>query len=112
MWSPAGAVSAGIVQGDANYVRGSVVDERISIRATRTAEVDGRAVSACNNVTWTELGEVRSARWRSESAQPPKRLVIGDDRMSADSAYRLAAQGIAILWRGDFQNARLLLQAL
>jgi methylase of polypeptide subunit release factors len=32
--------------------------------------------------------------------------------MTADSAYRLACEGTAILWRGDFQNARQLLQAI
>ncbi|KIG05372.1 methyltransferase [Caballeronia concitans] len=62
---------------------------------------------------WEEDGESRSARWRSESGnQPPKRLVIGHDQMTADHAYRLACEGTAILWRGDFQNARQLLQAM
>jgi SAM-dependent methyltransferase len=62
---------------------------------------------------WEEDGESRSARWRSESGNtPPKRVVIGDDEMTADSAYRLACEGTAILWRGDFQNARQLLQAV
>jgi hypothetical protein len=31
---------------------------------------------------------------------------------NADQAYRLACEGTAMLWRGDFQNARQLLQAL
>ena len=57
--------------------------------------------------------EDRSARWRSESgATPPKRVVVADDTMTADSAYRLAAEGAGLLWRSDFQNARQLLQAL
>lgn len=42
----------------------------------------------------------------------PKRVVIADDRLSADSAYRLACEGTALLWRGDFHNARQLLQAI
>lgn len=64
-------------------------------------------------VNWTENGETRSARWRSESGMPPpKRVVVADDRMTADAAYRLACEGTALLWRGDFQNARQLLQAL
>jgi hypothetical protein len=64
-------------------------------------------------ISWTEAGEARSARWRSErGAPPPKHVVIADDRMTADAAYRLACEGIAMLWRGDFQNARQLLQAL
>jgi SAM-dependent methyltransferase len=62
---------------------------------------------------WEEDGESRSALWRSESGNaPPKRVVIGDDQLTADSAYRLACEGTAILWRGDFQNARQLLQAV
>jgi SAM-dependent methyltransferase len=39
-------------------------------------------------------------------------VVLADDTLSADSAYRLACAGTGMLWRGDFQNARLLLQAL
>ena len=42
----------------------------------------------------------------------PKRVVLADDTMSADTAYRLACEGTGLLWRGDFQNARLLLLSL
>jgi methylase of polypeptide subunit release factors len=62
---------------------------------------------------WTEADQDHSARWRSESASPPpKRVVLADDRMSADTAYRLACEGTGLLWQGDYQNARHLLQAL
>ena len=62
---------------------------------------------------WTEEKQARSALWRSErGAMPPKRVVLADDTLSADSAYRMACEGTGLLWRGDFQNARLLLQAL
>ncbi len=64
-------------------------------------------------VSWKEAGETRFARWRSEGgAPPPRRVVVADDRMTADAAYRLACEGTAMLWRGDFQNARQLLLAL
>jgi methylase of polypeptide subunit release factors len=64
-------------------------------------------------VSWMEHDQPRSMRWRSESGAPaPKRVVIADDRMTADAAFRLASEGTAMLWRGDFQNARQLLQAL
>jgi methylase of polypeptide subunit release factors len=64
-------------------------------------------------VHWTESGAERSARWRSEAGNPPpKRIVIADDRIKADAAFRLASEGTALLWRGDFQNARQLLQAI
>lgn len=65
------------------------------------------------SIAWNEDGEPRSARWRSEAGvAPPKRVLIADDRIAADTAYRLACEGTALLWRGDFQNARQLLQAL
>ncbi len=64
-------------------------------------------------IHWNEGGVDKSARWRSESGTPPpKRVQIADDRMTADAAYRLACEGTALLWRGDFQNARQLLQAM
>ncbi|MGB9990879.1 methyltransferase [Massilia sp. SM-13] len=64
-------------------------------------------------IHWTENGEHRSARWHSEAGMPPpKRVIIADDRTNADVAYRLACEGTALLWRGDYQNARQLLQAL
>ncbi|AKJ27678.1 methyltransferase [Caldimonas brevitalea] len=62
---------------------------------------------------WTDGEQTGSARWRSEAGvPPPKRVVLADDRMTADAAYRHACEGTALLWRGDFQNARQLLQAL
>jgi len=64
-------------------------------------------------VGWTEDGEERSARWRSErGAPPPRKVVIVDDRITADEAYGLAAQGVGLLWRGDYPNARQLLTAM
>jgi methylase of polypeptide subunit release factors len=64
-------------------------------------------------IHWIEHGEERSALWRSESGWPaPKKIVLADDTMNADTAYRLALEGTGLLWRGDFQNARQLVQAL
>jgi methylase of polypeptide subunit release factors len=64
-------------------------------------------------IGWIENGEERSARWHSESGMaPPKKVVPADDTMTADAAYHLALEGTALLWRGDFQNARQLLQAM
>jgi methylase of polypeptide subunit release factors len=66
-----------------------------------------------NTIHWQENGADCSAMWHSESgAKPPKRVQLADDTLSADTAYRLACEGTGLLWRGDFQNARLLLQAL
>jgi methylase of polypeptide subunit release factors len=62
---------------------------------------------------WTEDGAACAARWRSEAGvAPPRTVIIADDRLPADMAYRYACEGTAMLWRGDFQNARHLLQAL
>jgi SAM-dependent methyltransferase len=62
---------------------------------------------------WTDGDHEHSARWRSESGvAPPRRVVLADDRMTADAAFRQASEGIALLWRGDFQNARQLVQAM
>jgi methylase of polypeptide subunit release factors len=63
-------------------------------------------------VRWSENGADCVAQWRSESARPPARVVIADDTTTADDAYGLACQGTALLWRGDFQNARQMLLAL
>jgi SAM-dependent methyltransferase len=69
--------------------------------------------SSVPTLYWTEEKQPRTAVWRSErGALPPKRVVLADDTLSADSAYRQACEGTGLLWRGDFQNARLLLQAL
>jgi SAM-dependent methyltransferase len=64
-------------------------------------------------IHWSEGDVEHSALWRSESGMPaPKKVVIANDQTPADTAYRLACEGTALLWRGDFQNARQLLQAL
>jgi methylase of polypeptide subunit release factors len=64
-------------------------------------------------IQWHEAGEDKVCRWHSESGAPaPKKVVIADDRMTADAAFRLACEGTALLWRGDYQNARQLLQAM
>lgn len=62
---------------------------------------------------WEEGGQTHSASWHSENGiAPHKKIQIVDDTMTADIAYRLACEGTAMLYRGDFQNARQLLQAL
>ena len=64
-------------------------------------------------ICWQEADQDCAARWRSEAGvAPPKRVVVVDDRLTADAAYRLACEGTALLWRGDYHNARQLLQAL
>ncbi len=74
---------------------------------------EGLPVSDLPVISWEESGEHKTALWRSEGGVAPhRRVVIADDSLSADAAYRLACEGTAMLWRGDFHNARQLLQAL
>ena len=64
-------------------------------------------------IHWLEADQPHSARWRSENGSaPPKRVVLADDRIPADAAYRLASEGTGLLWQGDYQNARQLQQAM
>jgi hypothetical protein len=64
-------------------------------------------------IQWVEDGKTFEALWRSHSDTPPaKRVVIADGKMTADEAYGLACQGTALLWRGDFQEARQMLTAM
>jgi SAM-dependent methyltransferase len=80
--------------------------------ATASASAMSAAVPA-PMLHWVEDGEPRRAAWRSENGLPaPKRVVLANDTLNADAAYRLACEGTALLWRGDFQNARQLLLAL
>ncbi|MES2152788.1 MAG: class I SAM-dependent methyltransferase [Pseudomonadota bacterium] len=72
-----------------------------------------QAPDTAARILWTEAGTEHAALWRSESGMPaPRKVQVADDKMNADTAYRLACEGTALLWRGDFQNARQLLQAL
>lgn len=62
---------------------------------------------------WQEHGLGHQARWISEAGlPPPEQVVVADDTLSADAAFKLVQSGTAILWRGDYPNARHLLQAL
>ncbi len=62
---------------------------------------------------WSEADAPCTALWRCErGTPPPRRVLLADDTTPADTAYRLANEGTALLWRGDFQNARHLLDAL
>ncbi len=64
-------------------------------------------------ISWLENQETLTLLWHSENASPaPKRTQIADDTLNADAAYKLACEGTALLWRGDFQNAKNLLQAI
>lgn len=64
-------------------------------------------------ISWTDAKQTKTCAWHSENAaSAPKKVRIADDTMKADDAYKLCCEGTALLWRGDFQNAKQLLQAL
>ncbi|HEX4856716.1 MAG TPA: class I SAM-dependent methyltransferase [Limnobacter sp.] len=64
-------------------------------------------------IRWTRGEETVAARWQSErQLAPPSKVLLADDTLTADTAYRLACEGNVFLWQSDFQNARQLLQAL
>ena len=64
-------------------------------------------------IEWSHQGQTHQALWRSESgATVPRRVVVADDTLAADTAFRMACEGTGLLWQGDFQNARMLVQAL
>ncbi|MEO6118270.1 MAG: class I SAM-dependent methyltransferase [Methylotenera sp.] len=64
-------------------------------------------------ISWLEAGKTKTGIWHSENDAPvPKKIQIAGDTIKADDAYKLCCEGTALLWRGDFQNAKLLMQAL
>ena len=85
----------------------------MSASSTPTAFGSDNTANPSTALRWSDGDTPCSALWRSErGAPPPKKVILADDTLTADAAYRLACEGTALLWRGDFQNARQLLQAL
>lgn len=80
---------------------------------TRKALQIDNEPDATPGVTWDENGVFHSARWVSSAGLPaPRRIVMVNDQTTADAAFRLASEGTGLLWRGDYHNARQLLQAM
>jgi len=84
-----------------------------------TKEVGGSALQCgmesiqLPEIHWLEGGHEHRAGWRSEAGVAPHgEIGIVDDRSSADDTYRQLESGTALLWRGDWVNARHLMQAL
>lgn len=66
-----------------------------------------------NLIRWSHAGETYQADWLSSiQPNPPKWFEVIGDQTNADTAYRLASEGCGMIYQGDFQNARQLLQAL
>lgn len=63
--------------------------------------------------TWQENKKTMEATWQSiANNSVPKKIQVIDDTIKADAAYKLVCEGTALLWRGDFQNAKHLAQAI
>ena len=72
-----------------------------------------KPATALPQIAWMQDGVAHTAQWRSErGAAAPQRVVMANDTTTADEAYRHACAGTAMLWEGDFFNARQLLQAM
>lgn len=69
--------------------------------------------SGVNEVSWENDGTTVVAQWLTANDRPaPKRVIAVDDRLTADQAIKYAAQGVAMLWLGDYHNGRQILGAM
>jgi len=65
------------------------------------------------SISWQDKSETHTSVWQSEAGYPPpKSVIMADDTMTADAAYWRACAGTAMLYNGDFQNAKQLLSAV
>ncbi|MBC7725452.1 MAG: methyltransferase [Burkholderiaceae bacterium] len=66
-----------------------------------------------SSISWVAAEGGKSLPWLSANGAPaPKRVILVDDTITADAAYRSASQGVALLWNGDYHGARQILTAL
>jgi methylase of polypeptide subunit release factors len=85
----------------------------VAFAARVAVNTESSSVPAWTLLQWQEQGLPHQAWWRSESATAmPRKVQAADDGMPADQAYRLICEGTALVWRGDFHNARQLMLAL
>lgn len=65
------------------------------------------------HVSWEQDGTTHKALFSSSNAaKPPTRVHAVDDTLTALEAHKMAAQGVGMLWTGDYHNARQLLSAM
>lgn len=66
-----------------------------------------------NTIQWQEAGQARAALWQVDNgARLPSRVEVVTVAPAAPEAYRMACAGTALLWRGDYEQGKLLLQAM
>ena len=61
---------------------------------------------------WQEDGQTHAALWQTDNGARLPSRVQTVKQLDADTAYRLASAGTGLLWRGDFQQAKQLLQGM
>ena len=61
---------------------------------------------------WHENGHERTALWQADNGARQPTRVQTVSALDANSAYRLASAGTGLLWRGDYQDARQVLQGM
>ena len=64
-------------------------------------------------LTYEHDGQSFTKNWVTENNfSAPKKLMVIDDTFSADRYTSLASQGVSFIWKGDYHNAKQLLQAV
>jgi hypothetical protein len=65
------------------------------------------------SIEWEYLSIQYKSSWYSEAGLPvPQKILLIDDTITAKQAIEFARQQIGLLWIGDYQNGRNLLQAI
>lgn len=71
------------------------------------------SIQLSQHIVWETPEGPQTRRWYSEAGlPPPNKIMVVDDTTTANALFRLAQSGTALLWRGDYQNARQTLSAL
>ena len=64
-------------------------------------------------LTYEFEGQTITKNWVTENSfSIPKKVIVIDDTFSADRYTSLASQGVSFVWKGDYHNAKQLLQAV
>ncbi|WP_037585662.1 methyltransferase [Stenoxybacter acetivorans] len=63
-------------------------------------------------LTWTENGQTRQARWHQGNGAAIPKKIVSVDAVGADKALTLMHAQTALLWRGDYHQAKQLLAAI
>lgn len=75
--------------------------------ATETQEIPFKQLS------YESKGVAVTKYWVTENQfSPPKKIQVIDDTFKANTYMGLASQGVSFIWKGDFHNAKQLLQAV